>query len=172
MQGPMGIESRTVHVFLILVLGSILGLGQSTRLGNGHRRVETFLLSALKDATKTKYEHAMQLLSRELARVRVSWRHMDEAEQDFFLADWMVETASATTAGSSCPPRVAECHDGSLFCFEPSGASYGYMHLFCWIITSGRSSSLTLERCSVFFRLYCALFRANQSWHRAEGGTG
>ena len=91
MRELMGTNSRTALGFVILILGSILGLGQSTRLGNGHHRVETFLLSALKDATKTKYEQAMQLLSRELIRLQVDWHRMDETEQDYFLADWMVE---------------------------------------------------------------------------------
>lgn len=45
----------------------------------------------MKDATKTKYEQALQLLSRELRRSGTRWESLSESEQDLYLAEWLVE---------------------------------------------------------------------------------
>ena len=69
----------------------ILGLAQSVQLGNGHPRVERFLLSALKDVTKAKYQQAIDLLNRELQSTGVDWSGMSEEQQDYFLAEWLID---------------------------------------------------------------------------------
>lgn len=87
----MGIVNRMALGWAMMWVALIPGLGKCVRLGNGRHRVETFLLSALKDATRNKYEQAIQLLNRELLRSGLKWDRMTEAEQDLFLAEWLVE---------------------------------------------------------------------------------
>lgn len=73
----------------LLVLS--LGLCRGVQLGNGHPRVERFLLSALKDATKAKYQQALLLLNRELLAADISWNTLSEEQQDYVLAEWMID---------------------------------------------------------------------------------
>ena len=44
----------------------------------------------MKDATKNKYEQAIQILNGELRRSQLDWASMDESQQDMFLAEWLV----------------------------------------------------------------------------------
>lgn len=74
-----------------MILAGILGVVHSARYGPGQSRVEAFLLSALKGATQVRYQHGLQLLNRELASRDLRWYDMDEAEQDLFLSEWLVE---------------------------------------------------------------------------------
>ena len=77
--------------FILILLAGILGLASSARLGLGRHRVEAFLLKSLRDATREKYQQAIQLLNREILQTQTDWASLTEAEQDLFLAEWLVD---------------------------------------------------------------------------------
>ena len=74
-------------VFLVLILGQAV----STRFGNGHPRLEAFLMSSLRDSTQTRYQVALGRLNNELEEQDVSWEALDNEERDYFLAEWLVD---------------------------------------------------------------------------------
>ncbi|CAK9045996.1 unnamed protein product [Durusdinium trenchii] len=76
---------------LLTTLAWTLTCAQCVRLGNGHPRVERFLMSALRDTTKEKYQNALQFLNNELQTAGIQWGKLSEVQQDYFLAEWMVD---------------------------------------------------------------------------------
>ncbi|CAK9096680.1 eEF1A lysine and N-terminal methyltransferase (eEF1A-KNMT) (Methyltransferase-like protein 13) [Includes: eEF1A lysine methyltransferase [Durusdinium trenchii] len=53
--------------------------------------LERFLMSALRDTTKEKYQNALQFLNNELQTAGIQWGKLSEVQQDYFLAEWMVD---------------------------------------------------------------------------------
>lgn len=45
----------------------------------------------MRDTTKEKYNQAIQLLNRELSRLKLDWRTLSEEQQDLFLSEWLVD---------------------------------------------------------------------------------
>ena len=77
--------------FALLQVVWILGGVSSAPLGIGHSRVENFLMSALKESTRHRYQSALTLLNNELENHGVDWLAMTEEQQDMFLAEWLVD---------------------------------------------------------------------------------
>ena len=81
------IRSCRMHM-VIMFLGLIHGIMAGRP---GHGRVEQFLMSALRDTTKAKYNQALQVLNRELHRLKMNWDDLSVEQQDLFLAEWLVD---------------------------------------------------------------------------------
>lgn len=60
-------------------------------LGHGLSRVQTFLLSSLKESTVTRYTLALEKLNNELEEQGCTWSSMSEEDQDMFLAEWIID---------------------------------------------------------------------------------
>jgi hypothetical protein len=76
---------------MALVVVLTLGLATSTRFGNGHPRVESFLMSSLRDTTQVRYKEALARLNSELEDQDVDWATLNNDERDYFLAEWLVD---------------------------------------------------------------------------------
>lgn len=60
--------------------------------GHGLNRLQTFLLSSLKPSTVEKYTLALQSLNSELEEQQLAWENMSEENQDFFLAELLLDS--------------------------------------------------------------------------------
>lgn len=63
--------------------------------GPGHSPVQDFLLSTLKDATQVRYLEALKGLSNDLREAGVVWADLSEEEQDWWLAEWLLDAFEA-----------------------------------------------------------------------------
>ena len=78
-------------LFAVLVsLTLILGDAPPPCYGYGHARVTRFLLTSLKEATKSRYETALQHLHDDLL-VGSGWRDWSDKQKDAAVSDWLVE---------------------------------------------------------------------------------
>ena len=78
-------QSAQFHIFLRL------GRGLLMEPGHGLSRLQVFLLSSLKPSTIEKYTQALQDLNNELEEQNVVWAELTEEEQDYFLADMLLD---------------------------------------------------------------------------------
>lgn len=59
--------------------------------GTGLSRVQDFLLQSLRPSTIQKYTAALEGLNNELKAHSLSWTSMTEEEQDYFIAEWLID---------------------------------------------------------------------------------
>ena len=59
--------------------------------GHGLSRVQTFLLKTLRPSTQDKYLQALAHLNSDLTVAGIVWVELTEAEQDSFLAEWVLD---------------------------------------------------------------------------------
>ena len=83
------------HVFRQSPRVRIRGTMSTTFDGSGLNRVQTFLMKTLKPSTQLKYLQALAHLNSDLKVAGISWTSMSEAEQDPFLAEWLVDACEA-----------------------------------------------------------------------------